>query len=1066
MPPALAGDSPKPYGKRLVPNVIDEVAQSDPDRTCYILPASNDTYAQGSRVLSYSVVANAINKAAWFLEDQLGRSKTHETVAYIGPNDLRYFLLLIAAIKVGYTLLLPSPRNSANAHVHLLTVTECKTILKGAVTKVDHITAESSAAPRVLDVPELDELLTAHDSKPYPYGLSYEEAQYHPVVVLHTSGSTGQVNPIVQTHRSWATVDRHHLLASHEGLQPALTSLPHGGSILLAMPYFHAAGVMSGILLNVFFDGPGILVPPGAPLSTPTIIEAMEHCRPKVAVLAPSTLEEMVLDSKALELLGHLDQVHFGGGALAPHAAELVAKRTQLQSIMGSTEAAILPTYVLEDGIHEYEYLRVNPSQTGIQFQEIDTGVFELVLVRDPGLEFTCVFETYPDLIEYRTKDVFEPHPKKLGLWKHMGRTDDVITLSNAEKVVPSILESHLQRVPIVKDVVIAGQGRFAVAAIIELTEAAQAMDRQTIQQQLEPAITTANSQVPSHARLSSDLIIIAPPQKPLVRVGKGTVSRKATIIAYEAELGELYGGDSGIAVRESEPLVKGVDEETVVTRLLELFSRVFDLFTELTPTRDFLSLGIDSLQVFTLVRHITAQLRAEGAAMPLQLVRPTLLYSNPTVQQLARALKTLEASGHAESIGPTTGARVENMQRLLSLHSADLAPRKAMPDDADKDEEPSVILTGSTGSLGSYLLYALLTKSPFQKVFCLNRAVDGKSKQLRSFEDRGLPTATCDDRVTFLQADLARPMLGLEEGIYRQMVASTSLILHVQWAVNFNLSLSTFEPHVQGVKNLVALAVEASLNPTLVFASSIAATQNWTMLDPKLPVPEHVVHDAVVAAGSGYGESKWVAENLLERAAQKCRITTRILRLGQLAGAIDTPSVWNTDEWFPSLILSSRHLGVLPQALSAIPVVDFVPVDRAAAILLEVGLRRSESDAQGHQLFNLLNPHHVMLASILSKIAATLKPSPKLVRYEEWFTALQAASETQPLDVEALPAVKLFDFFEHMGSAKNVDMTQSSDTGRYSTTKLQAQSSQMRALEAVDASWVAHWLSGWNMLP
>lgn len=451
---------------------------------------------------------------------------------------------------------------------------------------------------------------------------------------------------------------------------------------------------------------------------------------------------------------------------------------------------------------------------------------------------------------------------------------------------------------------------------------------------------------------------------------------------------------------------------------------------------------------------------------MPLQLVRPTLLYSNPTVQQLAHALKTLEASGHSDSTGPTIEARVENMERLLSLHSAELTPQNAVPDDATKSGEPSAILTGSTGSLGSYLLYALLTKSPFQKIFCLNRAVDGKSKQLRSFEDRGLPTAACDGRVTFLQADLARPLLGLEEGTYRQVVASASLILHVQWAVNFNLSLSTFEPHVQGVKNLIALAVEAPLNATLVFASSIAATQNWTMLNPGLPVPEDVVHDAAVAAGSGYGESKWVSENLLEMAAQKSRITTRIIRLGQLAGAINTPSVWNTDEWFPSLVLSSLRLGVMPQEISTIPVVDFVPVDRAAAILLEIGLQRAGPEAQGHQLFNLVNPHPVMLSLIFSKIAATLNPSPKLVEYGEWFAALKTASEKQPLSMEALPAVKLLDFFEHMGNVKGVDMTQASDGVRYSTTKLQDLGSQMRGLEAVNSSSVDHWLSGWNLLP
>lgn len=43
-----------------------------------------------------------MNRAAGWLEVTFGRSSTFETMAYIGPNDIRYFIFVLAASYVGY----------------------------------------------------------------------------------------------------------------------------------------------------------------------------------------------------------------------------------------------------------------------------------------------------------------------------------------------------------------------------------------------------------------------------------------------------------------------------------------------------------------------------------------------------------------------------------------------------------------------------------------------------------------------------------------------------------------------------------------------------------------------------------------------------------------------------------------------------------------------------------------------------------------------------------------------------------------------------------------------------
>lgn len=91
------------YGRRLLPALIDERAQTRHERPYASIPVSNDL-ADGFRDISYTVFASAINRcSAWLLQAK-GRSTSFETLAYIGPQDLRYQILCIAAVKVGYVV--------------------------------------------------------------------------------------------------------------------------------------------------------------------------------------------------------------------------------------------------------------------------------------------------------------------------------------------------------------------------------------------------------------------------------------------------------------------------------------------------------------------------------------------------------------------------------------------------------------------------------------------------------------------------------------------------------------------------------------------------------------------------------------------------------------------------------------------------------------------------------------------------------------------------------------------------------------------------------------------------
>ena len=85
--------SPGECGKRLLPVIIDQLAQEDPNRPWASIPRDDYDLSQGYADISYAALANAINKLAWMVEKSIGRSNSFETIAYLGTPDIRYHLV-------------------------------------------------------------------------------------------------------------------------------------------------------------------------------------------------------------------------------------------------------------------------------------------------------------------------------------------------------------------------------------------------------------------------------------------------------------------------------------------------------------------------------------------------------------------------------------------------------------------------------------------------------------------------------------------------------------------------------------------------------------------------------------------------------------------------------------------------------------------------------------------------------------------------------------------------------------------------------------------------------------
>jgi acyl-CoA synthetase (AMP-forming)/AMP-acid ligase II len=81
---------------------------------------------------------------------------------------------------------------------------------------------------------------------------------------------------------------------------------------------------------------------------------------------------------------------------------------------------------------------------------------------------YVLAVENMPDVRGYSTKDLWVKHPTKEGLWRIVGRLDDVIILANGEKTVPGPQEAIISSSPLVQGAVMFGREHNQVGVLIE----------------------------------------------------------------------------------------------------------------------------------------------------------------------------------------------------------------------------------------------------------------------------------------------------------------------------------------------------------------------------------------------------------------------------------------------------------------------------------------------------------------------------------------------------------------------------------------------------------------------
>ena len=202
-----------------------------------------------------------------------------------------------------------------------------------------------------------------------------------------------------------------------------------------------------------------------------------------------------------------------------------------------------------------------------------------------------------------------------------------------------------------------------------------------------------------------------------------------------------------------------------------------------------------------------------------------------------------------------------QDLWNYVERFSANFPARPKDLGDRPPAEKDVVVITGTTGGFGCDALEHLLRDEDVQRVYAFNRkGTNALERQRKQFVARGLDGALLNStKFRMVEAVLHEPGFGIDMKLLEEIRTSVTHIMlngeyqlvsipmvefnvgrsyvdgALAWTVNFNLSITSFEPDMQGVRNFIDLALSSPFAkaPIVMLVSSIFVfNREWLFYD------------------------------------------------------------------------------------------------------------------------------------------------------------------------------------------------------------------------------------------
>ena len=322
-------------------------------------------------------------------------------------------------------------------------------------------------------------------------------------------------------------------------------------------------------------------------------------------------------------------------------------------------------------------------------------------------------------------------------------------------------------------------------------------------------------------------------------------------------------------------------------------------------------------------------------------------LYEHPSLAGFsAQVDKLLKHEGG--SVGPEAAedAYAQSLDELLGQ-----LPEKyqtANPAALDSAETFTIFLTGATGFLGSYLARDILDRTSRNvKLISHVRGVKESGAALerlrRSLQSYGLWKDAWADRISAVVGDLSQPQLGLDETTWNRLAQEVDVVIHngaiVHWVKRYQDMMAS---NVLSTIDAMKLCNEGKPKAfCFVSSTSVLDTDYYIALSNAqvstgqgAVLEDDDMNGSRTGLGTGYGQTKWVSEQLV-REAGKRGLLGSVVRPGYVLGDSAT-GVCNLDDFLIRMLKGCIQLSTRPRIVNT---VNAVPVNHVARVVVASAL-------------------------------------------------------------------------------------------------------------------------------
>ncbi|KAJ5084023.1 hypothetical protein NUU61_008602 [Penicillium alfredii] len=387
---------------------------------------------------------------------------------------------------------------------------------------------------------------------------------------------------------------------------------------------------------------------------------------------------------------------------------------------------------------------------------------------------------------------------------------------------------------------------------------------------------------------------------------------------------------------------------------------------TLLKPEDNFFDLGGHSLSLAELSSKLT---RHFGFRVPIP-----------------RLAENTTLTGHLDTVravrdGHTAAVQADLPAVLLADSTLDDDIKPSNTTITSVTSANTVLLTGVTGFLGAFLLSDLLENTSAH-IVCLVRFKDpedddqagGVARIRRNLLDLGLWRDSVMERVEVVPGNLSRPLFGLSPETFDDLAARVDVIVHAAATVNLVYPYAALRgPNVGGTREVLRLASKGGATVQYVSTNGVLPASDekgW---------PESAmlgIEDVPTKLLDGYGQTKWVAEQLVLKAGQR-GLPVKIHRCGTISGHSTTGSA-NAWDLLTALLVESIKLGYAPDVEGWRA--EMTPVDFVSKSIVHLATQTQTDQT----VFHLGDPDPVNTRSVFENLKELGYPT-QLLPWDEW---------------------------------------------------------------------------------